>query len=58
MWGNMGLLAKIVVVILFILSVYSFGVMIDRFLMYNNARKQSRLVRAAGGRRSQGWQAR
>ena len=43
MWGNMGLLAKIVVVILFILSVYSFGVMIDRFLMYNNARKQSRL---------------
>jgi len=29
--------------ILFILSVYSFGVMIDRFLMYNNARKQSRL---------------
>jgi len=43
MWGNMGLLAKIVVAILFVLSVYSFGVMIDRFLMYNNARKQSRL---------------
>src|SRR5271157_4170463 len=43
MWISMGLLAKIVVVILFILSVYSFGVMIDRFLMYNNARKQSRL---------------
>jgi len=43
MWSTMGLLAKIVVVILFILSVYSFGVMIDRFLMYNNARKQSRL---------------
>jgi biopolymer transport protein ExbB/TolQ len=43
MWTSMGLLAKIVVVILFILSVYSFGVMIDRFLMYNNARKQSRL---------------
>src|SRR3974377_2229597 len=43
MWATMGLLAKIVVVILFILSVYSFGVMIDRFLMYNNARKQSRL---------------
>jgi biopolymer transport protein ExbB len=43
MWANMGLLAKIVVVILFVLSVYSFGVMIDRFLMYNNARKQSRL---------------
>jgi len=43
MWTSMGLLAKVVVVILFVLSVYSFGVMIDRFLMYNNARKQSRL---------------
>src|SRR5580700_2437825 len=43
MWGSMGLLAKIVVVILFILSVYSFGVMIDRFLMYSAARKQSRV---------------
>ena len=43
MWGNMGWLARIVVFILFLLSVYSFGVMIDRFLMYNNARKQSRL---------------
>jgi biopolymer transport protein ExbB len=43
MWTSMGLLAKIVVFILFVLSVYSFGVMIDRFLMYNNARKQSRL---------------
>ncbi len=43
MWSSMGLLAKIVVVILFGLSVYSFGVMIDRVLMYNNARKQSRL---------------
>src|ERR1700690_789412 len=43
MWISMGLLAKVVVVILFILSVYSFGVMIDRFLMYNNARKQSRV---------------
>ena len=43
MWTSMGLLAKIVVAILFVLSVYSFGVMIDRFLMYNNARKQSRL---------------
>src|SRR5271154_7530169 len=43
MWTSMGLLAKIVVVILFGLSVYSFGVMIDRFLMYSAARKQSRL---------------
>ena len=43
MWASMGSLAKIVVVILFILSVYSFGVMIDRALMYSAARKQSRV---------------
>jgi len=42
MWISMGLLAKVVVVILFILSVYSFGVMIDRFLAFGQARKQSR----------------
>ncbi len=40
---SMGWPARIVVFILFVLSIYSFGVMIDRFLMYNNARKQSRL---------------
>jgi biopolymer transport protein ExbB/biopolymer transport protein TolQ len=40
---SMGWAARIVVFILFVLSIYSFGVMIDRFLMYNNARKQSRL---------------
>ena len=39
----MGTLAMIVVVILFILSIYSFGVMIDRALMYSAARKQSRV---------------
>ena len=39
---NMGTLALAVVVILFLLSVYSFGVMIDRALMYSAARKQSR----------------
>ena len=43
MWGNMGVPAKIVVFILFILSIYSFGVMIDRALMYSAARKQSRI---------------
>ncbi len=43
MWGSMTLLAKVVVLILFILSVYSFGVMIDRALMYSAARKQSRI---------------
>src|SRR5205807_828415 len=40
---NMGTLALTVVVILFLLSVYSFGVMIDRALMYSAARKQSRI---------------
>ena len=42
-WKSMGLLAKVVVVILFVLSIYSFGVMIDRALMYSAARKQSRI---------------
>src|SRR6201988_5015579 len=43
MWGTMSMLAKIVVFILFVLSIYSFGVMIDRALMYSAARKQSRV---------------
>jgi biopolymer transport protein ExbB/biopolymer transport protein TolQ len=43
MWATMGTLAKIVVLVLFILSIYSFGVMIDRALMYSAARKQSRI---------------
>jgi biopolymer transport protein ExbB len=43
MLTTMGTLARIVVLILFILSIYSFGVMIDRALMYSAARKQSRV---------------
>ncbi len=43
MLGSMGWLARIVVGILFVLSIYSFGVMIDRALMYSAARKQSRI---------------
>jgi biopolymer transport protein ExbB/biopolymer transport protein TolQ len=43
MWAQMGYAAKAVVVILFAMSVWSFGVMIDRALMYSAARKQSRL---------------
>src|SRR5438477_12802947 len=43
MLKNMGTLALVVVFILFVLSIYSFGVMIDRFLMYSVARKQSRV---------------
>src|SRR6201984_439927 len=43
MWGNMSIIAKIVVGILFLLSAWSLGVMIDRVLMYSAARKQSRV---------------
>jgi biopolymer transport protein ExbB/biopolymer transport protein TolQ len=42
LWGQMGPLAKIVVVGLFFMSAYSIGVMIDRIMAYNAARKQSR----------------
>jgi len=51
MLKNMGTLALVVVFILFVLSIYSFGVMIDRFLMYSAARKQSRVFvqQVAGG---------
>ena len=43
MWSSMSTLPRIVVEILFILLIYSFGVMIDRALMYSAARKQSRV---------------
>jgi len=43
MWASMSALPRVVVGILFVLSVYSFGVMIDRALMYSAARKQSRV---------------
>jgi len=42
MWNQMGTLAKCVVILLFIMSAYSIGVMIDRFMAYSAARKQSR----------------
>jgi biopolymer transport protein ExbB len=42
LWSQMGPLAKIVVVGLFIMSAYSIGVMIDRLMAYSAARKQSR----------------
>jgi biopolymer transport protein ExbB/TolQ len=42
LWIQMGLLAKLVVILLFIMSAYSIGVMIDRIMAYNAARKQSR----------------
>src|SRR5947199_5598299 len=42
LWSQMGALAKAVVIGLFIMSAYSIGVMIDRVMAYNAARKQSR----------------
>jgi len=42
MWDNMGWAAKIVVILLFFMSAWSIGVMIDRAIAYNGARKQSR----------------
>src|SRR6202011_1093270 len=42
LWKQMGWVARTVVVILFIMSGWSIGVMIDRWMAYNAARKQSR----------------
>ena len=42
MWNQMGWLARFVVIIMFVMSAYSIGVMIDRLLAYNGARNQSR----------------
>jgi biopolymer transport protein ExbB len=42
MWDQMGWLAKAVVIVLFIMSAWSIGVMIDRMIAYNGARSQSR----------------
>src|SRR6478736_1096539 len=42
MWATMGWLAKGVVIMLAILSAWSIGVMIDRYIAFSAARKQSR----------------
>src|SRR5262245_10539281 len=42
MWIQMSWLAKAVVIILFVMSAWSLGVMIDRLLAFNAARSQSR----------------
>src|SRR5882724_843907 len=42
LWKNMGVLAKAVVIGLFLMSAWSIGVMIDRVMAFNAARKQSR----------------
>ena len=43
MWSSMGWPARIVIFLLFVMSAWSVGVMIDRMLMYSAARKQSRI---------------
>ena len=47
MWRMMGWPARIVVVVLFIMSAWSIGVMIDRWIAFQSARKQSRLFAPA-----------
>jgi biopolymer transport protein ExbB len=42
MWGLMAWPARLVVIVLFLMSAWSIGVMIDRLIAYNGARKQSR----------------
>ena len=41
MWSNMGVLAKIVVILLLGMSVYSLWVMIDRFAVFSKAKRYS-----------------
>jgi biopolymer transport protein ExbB/biopolymer transport protein TolQ len=42
MWTQMGFTAKAVVILLAVMSAWSIGVMIDRYLAFSSARKQSR----------------
>ena len=42
MWNQMGWMARLVVIALFLMSAWSIGVMIDRLIAFNGARKQSR----------------
>src|SRR5215471_10729221 len=44
LWKAMGWVARTVVVILFIMSGWSIGVMIDRWMAYSAARPQSRAL--------------
>ena len=47
MWKAMGVPAKSVVVLMFVMSAWSIGVMIDRWIAYRAARKQSRVFAPA-----------
>jgi biopolymer transport protein ExbB/biopolymer transport protein TolQ len=42
MWNQMGFAARAVVIIMFLMSAWSIGVMIDRWLAFSAAKKQSR----------------
>ena len=42
MWNQMGWPARLVVIVMFFMSAWSIGVMIDRYLAFSAARKQSR----------------
>ena len=42
MWNQMGIAARLIVFVMFIMSAWSIGVMIDRWIAFNAARKQSR----------------
>jgi biopolymer transport protein ExbB/biopolymer transport protein TolQ len=50
MWAQMGWAVRIIVILLFLMSIMSIGVMIDRGITYSAARKQSRyFVQAVAG---------
>jgi biopolymer transport protein ExbB/biopolymer transport protein TolQ len=50
MWGHMGWPARIVAIVLFLMSAWSMGVMIDRWLAFRAARRQSlQFAPALGG---------
>ncbi len=52
LWKQMSWVAQVVVVILFIMSAWSIGVMIDRWIAFSAARKQSRQFAANWMKRS------
>jgi biopolymer transport protein ExbB/biopolymer transport protein TolQ len=47
MWHQMGWPARVVVIVLFVMSAWSIGVMIDRWIAFSSARKQSRVFAPA-----------
>ena len=51
LWGHMAWMARTVAIVLFIESIWSLAVMIDRYLYFSAARKQSRefAPKVAGG---------